>query len=319
MHTIALKPGSGTTASATRYSYSGAGDSAAATLDVSNAVIERNLGLPGGVAVTKRGSTATDVWSYPNIHGDVVATCDGAGAKTGGTYRYDPYGTALSGLADNNADSFDEGWLGINMRPLEHVSGIRTLEMGARQYVPSLGRFLETDPVEGGSSNNYDYVAADPINNRDIAGLYIDGYAPVHWSLEYKKEVVEAQLLGPVHGPTSTVPHPNQPNSDGSRGSAGPGGLFCDVANWVGFAPAPKQSVWSGVVQDGWQQAGGYFGYILGKGFGKIVSTLATDASFVGTVAQVTICNPSGSVLGGVTDPYAGAELTAAARRNMSN
>ena len=33
-------------------------------------------------------------------------------------------------------------------------------------------RFLEVDPIEGGSSNDYDYVNGDPINNLDLAGTY---------------------------------------------------------------------------------------------------------------------------------------------------
>ena len=44
--------------------------------------------------------------------------------------------------------------------------------MGARQYLPGLGRFIQVDPVEGGSSNDYDYCDADPINCTDLAGTW---------------------------------------------------------------------------------------------------------------------------------------------------
>jgi hypothetical protein len=43
--------------------------------------------------------------------------------------------------------------------------------MGARQYSPLLGHFLQVDPVEGGSANDYDYVSADPVNMVDLDGL----------------------------------------------------------------------------------------------------------------------------------------------------
>jgi hypothetical protein len=40
-------------------------------------------------------------------------------------------------------------------------------------YIQAPGRFLQTDPIPGGSANNYDYCAADPINCTDLNGLFV--------------------------------------------------------------------------------------------------------------------------------------------------
>jgi RHS repeat-associated protein len=148
----------------------GGGDASGATLSSAGVVMERTVTLPGGVVVTKNASSG-DVWSYPSIHGDVSATANGSGVKTGGPYRYDPYGNPLSGVPDNQSGDLDNGWLGQYQRPYEHQAGvIAVIEMGARVYDPVLGRFVEVDPVEGGSANDYDYTMADPINQYDPNG-----------------------------------------------------------------------------------------------------------------------------------------------------
>ena len=43
------------------------------------------------------------------------------------------------------------------------------IQMGARVYLPSVGRFLQMDPVEGGTDNNYAYPN-DPVGDFDLSG-----------------------------------------------------------------------------------------------------------------------------------------------------
>ena len=68
------------------------------------------------------------------------------------------------------------------------------IQMGARPYNPTLGRFLEVDPIEGGSCNDYDYTCAEPINQLDL-----DGRA----CLDAKGAVFGK---GAVHGPCRNRP-----------------------------------------------------------------------------------------------------------------
>lgn len=60
------------------------------------------------------------------------------------------------------------GWLGGKQRSTELPSGV--VQMGVRSYVPALGRFLQPDPVLGGSANPYDYAFQDPLNVFDLDG-----------------------------------------------------------------------------------------------------------------------------------------------------
>jgi RHS repeat-associated protein len=139
-----------------------------ATLNTTGTVIERTIALPGGATLTKRPSG--DVWSHPNIHGDTQAITNASGVKQGATLTYDPYGTPLTGYADNQAGSTDYTWLGQHHKANEHLAGLKpTIQMGARPYNPTLGRFLETDPIEGGNANDYTYPE-DPINHFDLDG-----------------------------------------------------------------------------------------------------------------------------------------------------
>jgi RHS repeat-associated protein len=78
-------------------------------------------------------------------------------------FDYDEFGTPRS---PSNPGRY--GYLGSKQRSAELPSGV--ISMGARSYMPILGRFLQVDPVDGGSANAYDYVNQDPLNVFDLDG-----------------------------------------------------------------------------------------------------------------------------------------------------
>lgn len=77
------------------------------------------------------------------MHGDVVAKASLSPTETKllATYRFDEFGNPQGGSAGRF------GWLGGKQRRTEFASGV--IQMGARSYVPALGRFLTPDPVLG--------------------------------------------------------------------------------------------------------------------------------------------------------------------------
>jgi RHS repeat-associated protein len=102
-------------------------------------VMETQRELASGT-VTVAGSQVTDEWGGPIAGGTVDS-------------RY--------------------SWLGGKKRSVALPSG--AVLMGVRVYVPQLGRFLQVDPVLGGSASAFDYCFADPVNCTDLDGRWARG------------------------------------------------------------------------------------------------------------------------------------------------
>ena len=156
-------------------------------LDGNGDVKQKYLTLPGDVLVTIKTdsqSAGATTYSLPNIHGDVFATVNADGALMS-TFMTGAFGeqlpiqpaqpagaTAPSATPTNAADGTTYGYVGQHEKMTDTetspiAGGI--IQMGARVYLPVLGRFLQLDPVEGGTDNNYAYVN-DPVNEFDLDG-----------------------------------------------------------------------------------------------------------------------------------------------------
>jgi RHS repeat-associated protein len=175
----------------TRFQYDGA--DAIAEYNGSNALQRRYVHGPGTdePLVWYEGSGTTDRrFLHADERGSVVAVSNGSGTVTS-VNTYDEYGKPGSG----NVGRFQytgQKW----------IADVGLYDYKARMYHPSLGRFMQTDPIRfGGGMNIYGYVGQDPLNFVDTWGtqeVIIQGSCPgaSTWDSEKAKCVSGVSAIG---------------------------------------------------------------------------------------------------------------------------
>lgn len=130
--------------------------------DLSRAILRRYVPGPGTdePVVWYEGSGTSDRrWLLADPQGSIIAVTNGSGAALA-INTYDEYGVPAAG----------------NLGRFQYTGQTWIAELGlyyykARFYSPTLGRFLQTDPIGYGDGLNwYAYVGNDPLNRRDPTG-----------------------------------------------------------------------------------------------------------------------------------------------------
>lgn len=132
------------------------------TVDAQGTISRNVQGIGGGLDAVTGAATGT-VLQLADLAGNTTVQLPLDQSAPVVSQSFDEFGNPESGTA-----TATYGFRGATLRNSGTVSG--DVLMGLRVYDPSTGRFLQSDPVPGGSANAYDYAGHDPLNQQDDSG-----------------------------------------------------------------------------------------------------------------------------------------------------
>ncbi|MGE5829933.1 MAG: LamG-like jellyroll fold domain-containing protein [Micromonosporaceae bacterium] len=160
--------------------------------DTGTGALTRMVSGPDGTLAATTSATGNALFQVVNLHGDVATTLDTT-LLPPGFNSFDEFGVPATGQP-----AARYGWLGGKQRSAEALDGV--ILMGVRLYHPDTGRFLQPDPVDGGSATAYDYGNADPVNEFDLAGTWpsLPKWVKSAVSVVAKVAEVASYIPGPI-------------------------------------------------------------------------------------------------------------------------
>lgn len=112
--------------------------------------------------------TTTDYWPTYDANGNVASLVRSTDGFIAAIYEYGPFGEILRSQANDAAVADNPFRYGANYADIE--TGL--VYFGQRYYSPTLGRFINRDPIEeAGGTNLYGFCGNDPVNETDYLGL----------------------------------------------------------------------------------------------------------------------------------------------------
>ena len=136
-----------------------------------------SLKAAGGVGalieLTNCSGTPTDYFPTYDGSGNVASLASSSADTVSAVYEYSPFGEPLQALA--NDSTVADNPFRFSTKFTDSESGL--IYYGNRFYSPSLGRFLNRDPMEeAGGINLYGFVNNSPANAYDVLGCDPDSY-----------------------------------------------------------------------------------------------------------------------------------------------